>query len=192
MTELDLHPVTRDRWDDLVKVFGDSGAYSGCWCMWFRETSREFDAHHGDDNRDRLRELAEGGREPGLVAYAAGQPIGWVSVAPRTEFGRVLRSPLFAPRLRAEPDADEDVWSVVCSYVARPHRGKGILHRLIAGARDHAATRGARAVEGYPIVLAKRARAADLYVGTVSAFRAAGFAEVAQPSPARRIMRWQP
>lgn len=186
MIEPDLRPVTEDRWGDLVQVFGDNGAYSGCWCMWFRQTSREYEAHHGDDNREQFRELVEKGREPGLLAYRDGEPIAWVSVAPRREFGRLLRSPLLAAQRE-----DEDVWSVVCAYVPRAHRGQGILPRLIAGARDHAVERGAQTVEGYPLVGNERVRAADLYVGTVSAFRAAGFQEVGQPSPTRRIMRWQ-
>jgi hypothetical protein len=36
VAELDVRPVTSERWDDLLVLFGDRGAYSGCWCMWFR------------------------------------------------------------------------------------------------------------------------------------------------------------
>ena len=36
---------------DLERLFGPSGAYSGCWCMFFRQTSREFAAGAGEPNR---------------------------------------------------------------------------------------------------------------------------------------------
>jgi hypothetical protein len=39
-TELAVHPVTPDRWDDLVMLFGERGASSGCWCRFFLPPAR--------------------------------------------------------------------------------------------------------------------------------------------------------
>ena len=36
--KLEFHPLTPDRWDDFVKVFGQNGACAGCWCMYWRIT----------------------------------------------------------------------------------------------------------------------------------------------------------
>ena len=46
-----VRPVTPGRWDDLVTLFGPSGAYSGCWCMFHRQTSAEYAAKAGARNR---------------------------------------------------------------------------------------------------------------------------------------------
>src|SRR2546425_12840945 len=38
----DIHPATAGRWPDLEKLFGPNGAYSNCWCMWWRLRHRDF------------------------------------------------------------------------------------------------------------------------------------------------------
>ena len=45
--ELDIHPLTPDRWDDFEELFGERGAYGGCWCMWWRITRAEFERQKG-------------------------------------------------------------------------------------------------------------------------------------------------
>lgn len=35
---LEFHALTPQRWDDFEKLFGEKGAYGGCWCMWWRTT----------------------------------------------------------------------------------------------------------------------------------------------------------
>ncbi|MFP5220586.1 MAG: hypothetical protein ACLGIG_12820 [Actinomycetes bacterium] len=47
-------PVTADRWDDLVTLFGPSGAYSGCWCTWWRLGAAEWTAAGTDGRREVL------------------------------------------------------------------------------------------------------------------------------------------
>ena len=62
MDELEVHPVTPDRWDDLELLFGPNGAYSGCWCMFLRESAKDFDANcvnGGGANRSLLREIVD-------------------------------------------------------------------------------------------------------------------------------------
>ena len=43
-----------------------------------------------------------------------------------------------------KPVDDAEVWSLVCFYVAKPWRGKGLQHRLLAAALDHARDHGVR------------------------------------------------
>jgi GNAT superfamily N-acetyltransferase len=58
-----IAPLDADHWEDLVALFGpERGAYSRCWCMWWRVTGREFDALGGTGRKDALRERA--GRTP--------------------------------------------------------------------------------------------------------------------------------
>jgi GNAT superfamily N-acetyltransferase len=191
MPKIDIHPVTPDRWGDLETLFGPRGACAGCWCMYWRQASREFEELKGEPNRRALRAIVAGGPPPGLLAYADGQPAGWCAVAPRADYPRLERSRILA-RVDPSPGSGqvEPVWSVPCFFIARAHRRQGITTRLLDAAARYAAAHGARVVEGYPI----EPRNPNMppvfaYTGIASAFRAAGFVEVARRSETRPVMR---
>ncbi len=172
---VEIHRLSPSRWDDLEALFGPSGACSGCWCMWWRITAAEFDRRHGDELRGRLHDLVVADRPTGLLAYLDGSAVGWVSVAPRSEFGRLQRS----PKLR--PVDDEPVWSIVCFFVERAHRDQGVARALLEEAVAEAARHGAGAVEGYPIDTTAGPRPApSVFTGTLGLFEQAGFTEVAR------------
>jgi hypothetical protein len=59
---------------------------------------------------------------------------------------------------------------------------------MARAAVDFARGRGARAIEGYPIVTTKVIDE-ELHVGTAGVFADAGFAEVSNPSLRRVVMR---
>jgi GNAT superfamily N-acetyltransferase len=183
---LDVRPVTPDRWDDLVELFGERGAYANCWCLWWRVSGAEFDRgirNRGAGNRRALKRLVAEGRVPGLLAYRDGRPVGWVSLAPREEFGRLQRS----PTLKAVDD--RPVWSIVCFFMDRGERGKKVGTALLDAAVRYAAEHGAAIVEGYPVDPTDRTiRNADAFTGVVSMFRRAGFREVVRRG-SRPIMR---
>jgi GNAT superfamily N-acetyltransferase len=179
-----VRPVTPDRWEDLVRLFGPNGACAGCWCMWFRQTQREHWSRGNHGNRRAMKLIVAQGRIPGILAYVDCRPAGWCSIAPRQEFGRILRSPTLKPIDRTA------VWSVVCFYVAPEDRGTGMTATLLEAALDHAVARGATVVEAYPHDAAVTPVSDDdAYVGTVSMFRRAGFEEVARRAGNRPIMR---
>jgi GNAT superfamily N-acetyltransferase len=178
-----VRPVTPSRWDDLERLFGPSGAFAGCWCMWWRLPSKEFDRAGTPGRRRALKDLTRRRAVPGLLGYRDGEPVGWVSVAPREEFGRIERS-------RALPRIDDrPVWSIVCLYIPRALRRQGVGRALLEGALDHVRSQGGGLVEGYPIDTTVRPRPdAELYTGTLRMFEAAGFHEVARPGR-RSIVR---
>ena len=177
-----VHPLTADRFDHLATLFGDRGAFGGCWCMWFRKPNAAWVTSVGAVNRRDLEALTEVGRVPGLLAYVDDVPVGWVSVAPRSEYTRISGVPATASD---DVPADE-VWSVVCFYIDRRHRGTGIGKALLAEAVRYAAAHGAKMVEGYPAPPKDRPTADEnVYTGVVSMFEAAGFQEVG------RFARWK-
>lgn len=171
-----VEAATPDRWADVERLAGERGFYGGCWCMWWRVTSREFDERRGETLRTGLEELVVRGDEPGLVAYVGDEPVGWTAVAPRDAYPRLDRSP------KLKRVDDEPVWSITCFYIDRGHRRQGVAGALLAAACDHARARGARVVEAYPIDTSVRASvaSADIYTGTLSMFERAGFREVAR------------
>jgi ribosomal protein S18 acetylase RimI-like enzyme len=173
-----VEAVTPARWADVERLAGDRGFSGGCWCMWWRVTSREWDERHGDGLRSELQALVRQGDEPGLVAYMDDEPVGWVALAPRSAYPRLNRSP------KLKPVDDRPVWSITCFYIDRHHRRQGVAEALLRAAVSYAAEHGAEAVEAYPIDTSSgsgsRRASADLYMGTLAMFERAGFTEVAR------------
>lgn len=181
---LEIVPATADRWDDLAALFGPRGACGGCWCMHWRLSHAEYEADKGDGNRRRLRAILRDGPPPGLLAYRDGTPVGWCALGPRESFPRLARSRILAPV------DDRSVWSVVCFYVNRAHRGEGVSVALLQAGARYAAGAGATILEGYPVEPKKESvPPVFAFTGLDSAFRRAGFREVARRSPTRPIMR---
>jgi len=182
---LEFHPLTPERWKDLEALFGERGACGGCWCMWWRLKRSQFEKQKGEGNRRALKKIVDSGEVPGLLAYAGGQPVAWCSVAPRETYSVLERS-----RTLKRID-DQPVWSVVCFFVAKPFRGKGVTVKLLRAAVEYVKEQGARIIEGYPVE-PKKTRMPDAfaYTGLVSTFRKAGFIEVLRRSETRPIMRY--
>jgi len=179
----EIHPVTLDRWPDMQKLFGPHGATSGCWCMWWRIPRSQFSLG-GESNRLAMEQLIEGGAVPGVLAYLDGEPAGWISVAPREDYGALERSHKFK-RLDDLP-----VWSIVCFYIGKPYRERGLMQPLIRAAVDYARARGARVLEAYPVDPPGRVSADSLFTGLAKVFAEIGFVEMTRPSPHRPILRF--
>ena len=180
---VEIHPLTPERWPDLEELFGPRGAYGGCWCMWNRLSNREFEDTSGDEKHEMLRSIVND-RVPGLLAYEDGRPVGWVSLGPREEFGRIQRSRV------TKPVDDLAVWAIVCFVIEKHHRGTGVGSALLEAAVEYASQHGAVAVEGYPVE-PRQDRMPDIYawMGLASMFEAAGFSEIARRSETRPLFR---
>ena len=120
---------------------------------------------------------------PGIIAYADRRPIAWCCIGPREEFPALERS-----RVLARVD-DLPVWSIVCLFVARPFRGRGVSVECLKAAAEYAREKHARIVEGYPFEPTLILPAPFVWTGLASAFRKAGFKEVLRRSRTRPIMR---
>jgi len=185
MSDLDVHPLSRSRWKDLEQLFGEKGAVGGCWCTWWRQSQSEYDKNKGAANKKMLRELAGKTPSPGLLAYDQGKPIGWCSLSPRQVYSRLERSRILKP-------IDEmDTWSVVCFFVHRDYRAKGVSVEMLRRAIQYSKLQGADILEGYPVdTLGEKTASLFVYTGTASAYIRAGFKEVARRSEKRPIMRY--
>lgn len=182
---LKFHPLTPERWKDLEALFGERGACGGCWCMWWRLKRSQFEKQKGQENKKNFRKIVNSGEIPGLLAYANDQPIAWCSIAPRETYSVLERS-----RILKRID-DEPVWSVVCFFVAKLFRCKGVTVKLLKAAVAYAKLRKARIVEGYPVEPKKTSMPdAFAFTGLAATFHKAGFIEVLRRSETRPIMRY--
>jgi GNAT superfamily N-acetyltransferase len=180
---IEVHPLTRKRWQDLVDLFNCPGGsiVRGCWCMYYRKTGSS--AGSSEANKRALSSLVTRGRVPGLLAYENGKAVGWVSIAPREEYLRLKRSPVM------KPVDEQPVWSIVCFFVDPRARGRGITEVLLKGALDYARSKGAPLVEAYPVDKAERSHPDFMWFGAKRIFEQAGFQEVARRKLSRPVMR---
>jgi GNAT superfamily N-acetyltransferase len=115
--------------------------------------------------------------------YADGSPVGWISLGPREDYRKLARSQV----MRAVDDTP--VWSIVCTYVAKAHRGEGYQHKLLAAAVDYARDQGVRMLKAYPVDKPQRSYDDFMFFGSRSLYERAGFREVVRRSPTRLVMR---
>ena len=183
-SQLEIQPLTPDRWDDLADLFGKSGAASGCWCMWWRLPNKAWQQTTSDQRRDAFHDLVCTGAAQGLLAYHNGKAVGWCSLGPRPVFAR-----LDASRYWKQVD-DRPVWSIVCFFIRTRYRGHQVATRLLEGAIDYARRMGVATLEAYARdVKAEQVNESYLYTGKSEMFAKFGFVEAARRHEKYPIMR---
>ncbi|HLC03639.1 MAG TPA: GNAT family N-acetyltransferase [Anaerolineales bacterium] len=171
--------VGQETWADFEKLFEGPGAPKYCWCMVWRAVGDERQNRDSKSRKSFLKRRVTKGVPVGIIGYLGDEPVAWCSIAPRSSY-RALGG-------IDEPDEDpEGVWSLVCFYVPRKLRGRGLARRMIAAAVEHARRKGAHAIEAYPV---DPDSPSYRFMGFVSSFRAEGFRGVGTAGSRRHVMR---
>lgn len=178
MSALTFRPVDAESWPDLARLFEAPGGPKHCWCMVWRRSAAEAKERHGTARRAMLEGRVARGDPVGILGYVEGDPVAWVSIAPRETY-RALGGP-------DDLSAAERVWSLVCFFVKRAHRGKGWTAALIEAAVAEARARGATLVEAYPV---DPDAPSYRFMGFVPVFAAAGFSAAGRAGTRRHVMR---
>jgi GNAT superfamily N-acetyltransferase len=182
-----VQPVNESLFDDVQTIFGTRGQPARCQCQGYR---LGWYAQHSDNvqgRRELLRDQVMEGH--GLVAYLDCEPVGWCSLAPRSDYA-YLRQTTWKGRTEDKDDAS--IWAVTC-FVTRPgFRHQGVSRALAASTIDLPREHGALAVEAYPMKPApgKEITWGEMHVGALSAFLAAGYRIVHVPSLRRAVVRY--
>ncbi len=192
--EVTIVPANEASWEDLQAVLGTRGDPSRCQCQRYKMQPRESWASVGaEELAFRLRTQTDCGHPEsrttsGLVAYVDGEPVGWCAVEPRTAYVRLGRVPWAG---RAEDKTDDGVWAVTCFITRAGFRRRGVTYELARAAVNLARERGARSLEGYPMITepGEEITWGELHIGSRNVFAAAGFAEVSHPTLRRVVMR---
>jgi len=176
LDRLSFHEVDRGRWRDLARLFDAPGGPKYCWCMSWRPLENRSRSGGSQRRRAALQRRVRAGVPVGILAYVEGEPIAWCSVAPRETFRPLggLESP------------DDTVWSVVCFFVPRRLRRRGLMGRLLGAAIETARLHGATILEAYPV---NPDSPSYRFMGFVPLFRAAGFKPVGRAGSRRQVMR---
>jgi GNAT superfamily N-acetyltransferase len=182
--DLSFHPLTQKLWRDFELLFGKHGACGGCWCMYWKLRGKAFTENTGNATRQMQKAVVDSKIVPGLLAYSEGYPVGWIAVEPRCAYPKLAHSRIL------KPVDDQEVWSITCFFVEKKHRHKGITVELLKAAVEYVKGQGGKIVEGYPVDAQQSQADVFVYTGTASAFKQAGFKEVARNSPTRPIFRY--
>jgi GNAT superfamily N-acetyltransferase len=193
--DLTIVPANKASWEDLQAIFGMRGYTAACQCQMFKVGHYHWTASSREDRAFRLRVETDCGHPEsdttsGLVAYLDGEPVGWCAVEPRTAYPR-LPPRRIAWTERSEDKSDDTVWALTCFVVRAGFRRRGVTYALARAAVDFARERGARALEGYPMIThpGQEITWGEVHVGSRNVFTAAGFTEVAKPTLRRVVMR---
>lgn len=175
---LRFRPVTASTLGDFEALFSARGSPSYCWCMAWRATSEELKHAKGPDRRQQIASRVKRRTPIGLLAYRDDEPVGWVSLAPKSTF-----------RGLGGTEDQQDVWSLTCLFIPRSLRGTGLGQQLIEGAIAYARKRKARLIEAYPV---DPDSPSYRHMGFVPAFERAGFTAVGREGKRRQIMHLAP
>jgi len=175
---LTFKPATKATWPDFDALFSAPGGPKHCWCMVWRRTPEELQQHpNGRTRKPLIKSRVDDGQTIGLIGYLAGEPVAWVSVAPRDTY-RELGGP--------EAKPGEDIWSLACFYLSRKLRGEGYGDQMLEAAIAFAKKRGATTLEAYPV---DPASPSYRFMGFVPAFERLGFEPIGTVGSRRHIMR---
>ncbi|MYR56785.1 GNAT family N-acetyltransferase [Streptomyces sp. SID625] len=186
MSEFVTTVVGPDDWPAVSEFFEPKGLVENCWCTYFRMTSKERSGCGTAARRDRLRDLVTSGERVGVLGSVDGVPAGWLGAGPRAAFPR-LRGSRAAKLI--EGDDPERIWSVVCLYLAREHRHRGLVKVLVDRAVQWAREEKAEFIEAFPEDDRDPGAAFDRHSfhGRVSTFESCGFT-VVEPRLQRRAL----
>ena len=195
--ELTIVPANEASCEDLQTVYGARGSAATCQCQRFKLQPREsFGSFPTEERAFRLRQQTncgdpKSGETSGIVAYSGGEPVGWCAVEPRSNYPGLLRVFRVPWEGRTEDKTDDSVWALTCIFTRAGFRGRRISYALVRAAVDFARDRGARALEGYPMVTEPGQQViwGEIHMGTHRVFADAGFVEVSHPTLRRVVMR---
>ena len=179
MTELVFREVSHENWLDFSNLFESRGGPKSCWCMVWRPTGSKCKGRDGASRRASMKSMVEAGVPVGILGYRNEIPVAWCSIAPRDTY-RDLGG-------LNDSETGEKVWALVCFFIKREHRGRGVSKKLILAAVDHAALHGATIVEAYPV---DPDSPSYRFMGFVETFRGAGFQQVRRVGQRRHVMRF--
>jgi GNAT superfamily N-acetyltransferase len=176
MGRLAFRPVDRSNWPDMVRLFEERGGPKHCWCSVWRPLTSVDRRQGGPKKKAAMRRRVKAGIPVGILGYSGDRPVAWCSIAPRETY---------RPLGGSESPA-ESVWCVVCFFVPRSLRGRGITRRLLAAAEGYARRNGATLIEAYPV---DADSPSYRFMGFRKLFAAAGYREVGRAGRRRHVVQ---
>lgn len=167
-------PVTPGNWDDLEKFFESKGGPHHCWCMVWRKMDTGKKRTSKTDKKDTFKNYVFGNHPVGILCYDGTEAVAWCSVAPQETY-----------RNFSNGYPEDHVWSLVCFFIKRTYRQKGLMKKLIQAAIDYSRKNGARYLEAYPV---DADAPSYRFMGFRPAFERSGFEYIHKVGKRRNLM----
>ncbi len=174
MNNLTFKAVDKSNWDDLEKLFESRGGPHSCWCMVWRNMDKGKDRSKKSDKKSSLKTYVDNKLPIGLLCYDNYDPIAWCSIAPRDTYRKLGG----IKKLK-------NVWSLVCFFVKREYRKKGLIKKLIEQAELYAKKNGAEYIEAYPV---EKESPSYRFMGFKKTFKDLGFEFKQKAGNRRNVM----
>jgi GNAT superfamily N-acetyltransferase len=192
MTDLAIHPLTPDRWDDFVALFETDSICRMCWCVHHRLPPPIRREMKGEARKKHFRRVVEKGPPPGLLAYNDdGEAVGWMALASRPDQPEFNTGRKASAVVDEKDASDPKVWAATCFFVRKDARGEGVTGALLEAGETWARKNGAMRVEACPMEHAVKRSASGLFVGPKRIFDRAGYETVIERKPGRPLVRKQ-
>lgn len=181
---LKFESLRSSNWKKFEILMGEKGGCGGCWCMYFRLPYKTFQGNKPGGNKKMMKQLVNKGCPKGLIASMNNEPVGWIAMAPREDYMKLVDSRAFK---RID---DKPVWSITCFFIKKEFRHNGLSQQLIKGAVDFAKKKKIKTLEAYPAIpYSEKVPSPFLWVGVLSSFIKNGFNIVQQNSKSRAMVR---
>jgi hypothetical protein len=179
---LTVRALDASTWDAYAALIeANNGVFGGCWCMGFHPEG--LDRENAGVNRDRKLACVQAGEAHAALVFDGDDCLGWVQFGPPAELPRIKNRAQYEKSAGEPPD-----WRILCHFVGKGHRRKGVATRGLAGALELIAALGGGVVEGYPED-GSSVPAGFLFNGALSTFEAHGFVRDRQIGKHRWVVR---
>jgi hypothetical protein len=146
----------------------NNGVFGGCWCIGFHPEGVAWG--QPAVNRERKHDRVCAGTTHAALVFEGRNCVGWCQFGSPDEVPRIKSRAAYEKGLVALPD-----WRIVCCFVGKGHRRRGVFAAALAGALDLISRAGGGSVEGYPED-AGSVPAGFLFHGALSTYEQLGFA----------------
>ncbi len=175
MANYEVKALSPQTWNDFETLFEKhKGVRGGCWCMYHRLSSSEFNKLSKDERRARHKDLTFRGEGHGLLVFEARVPVAWCHFGPAEAFVQYDRNRAYSS-LSIAPELKPD-WRIACIFVDKSHRKKGLSSFALHATMKMIRQKGGGIVEAFPLNVPE---AKSLpYTGTIDMYKKEGFEEI--------------
>jgi GNAT superfamily N-acetyltransferase len=162
-----VQPLDESTWPAFAAlVERNNGVFGGCWCLGNHEPFGGSAAA----NRERKLARVRAGTAHAALVFGGDDCVGWCQFGSPAELPRIKNRREYEKGLTELPE-----WRILCNFVGKKHRRKGVASAGLAGALELIAGLGGGTVEGYPEP-ADAVSVGFLFNGALSTYEKLGFA----------------
>lgn len=182
--DLTIKELSPETWPDFESLFGrHKGVRGGCWCTFYRCTSREFEGMSRDERKAFQKELVFHSRGCGLLLYKGGEAVAWCQFGPAEEFPRYDRGRDY----RKLQHQEKPQWRIACLFVDKGKRGEGLSKKILQAALAEIQAKGGGVVEAFPFEGREDQRPS--HTGSVRMYAREGFQTITRLGKNTLLMR---